>query len=202
MKKKIEVTVSGSFHKHLNAIQRAVESFRDRGIEVLSPANPYITDRIGPFLFVASDKHRSVKLVQNRHLAAISQSDFLWLVSPDGYVGQSASLELGYAIAMGVPIYGEVLPPDLTLQEYIIKVESIDEAIKLTKSKNSKRQRHSMLLVDPSGVIDDAHQRLENIQDLLTSPSGKKDASKVEYHISEDMKELEKLFNANILELR
>jgi hypothetical protein len=100
----LTATVSGSFHRHLHAITAAVQELFDLGVKVLSPADPRIVDSLvvdslGEFLFVASDRVRSVKLVQDRHIQGISASDFLWLVAPDGYVGQSASMELGFAVA-------------------------------------------------------------------------------------------------------
>src|SRR6476661_7289410 len=101
----LSTTVSGSFHRHLDEIANAVHAFRAQGVKVLSPSNPEVVDRIGEFLFVASDRHRSVRLVQDRHLASLCHSNFLWLICPDGYVGQSASLEVGFAIARGLPIY-------------------------------------------------------------------------------------------------
>src|SRR6266581_2620203 len=113
---RMAATVSGSFHRHMSAISESVHALHDAGIRVLSPADPRIIDAIGAFLFVASDRHRSVRLVQDRHLAAICASNFLWLVCPDGYVGQSASMEMGFAVARGVPVFGLHLPSDLTLR--------------------------------------------------------------------------------------
>src|SRR5207237_338103 len=95
--RQIRVTVSGSFSRHLDDIQRAVAELNRLGVRVLSPAQPTIVDALDGFVFVASDRHRSVRLVQDRHLASITNSDFLWLECADGYVGQSAALELGFA---------------------------------------------------------------------------------------------------------
>ena len=67
----------------------------------------------------AAGKFPEVRLLQDRHLASLCHSNFLWLICPDGYVGQSASLELGFAIARGLPIYAEHLPDDLTLRQYV-----------------------------------------------------------------------------------
>src|SRR5580700_10490514 len=101
----LNVTVSGSFHRHMPAIYEAVGELRALGVNVLSPSDPRIVDHIGEFLFVASDRLRSIRLVQDRHLAAIRASDFLWVVCPDGYTGPSTSLEIGTAIALGVPVF-------------------------------------------------------------------------------------------------
>src|SRR5712692_6595897 len=91
----IRATVSGSFHRGLDDVQAAVASLIDAGVEVLSPADPRIVDAFGEFLFVASDRQRKIRTIQDRHLAAIAASHFVWLVAPDGYVGLSGSLEIG-----------------------------------------------------------------------------------------------------------
>src|SRR4051794_20369938 len=104
MTDQLNVTVSGSFRRHLAPIAAAVETFAGLGCRVLSPEDPRVVDSFGEFLFVASDRFRTIRTVQNRHLAAIGASQLLWLVNPDGYVGQSASMELGFAVALGIPI--------------------------------------------------------------------------------------------------
>src|SRR6201994_1975893 len=113
----LKATVSGSFHRHMEAISSAVYELMAHSIRVLSPADPRVVAAQGEFLFVASDRVRSVRLVQDRHLESIRAADFLWLVCPDGYVGQSASMELGFAAAVGLPIFSTRTPDDLTLQQ-------------------------------------------------------------------------------------
>jgi hypothetical protein len=192
----ITVTVSGSFHRHLKAIKEAVKLFNDRNIRVLSPADPTAVDRVGEFIFVASDRHRSIKLVQDRHLAAISQSTFLWLVSPDGYVGHSAALEVGFAIAFGIPIFSDVVPPDLTLAKYVIKAAKIDDAIDIIRlySEISKHE-NDLLLVDPLNAIAAAHQKLEIIGQYLSTPSSKKDGEFIADSVTSNVEELQKLLS-------
>src|ERR1700684_573288 len=115
----ISATVSGSFHRHMDAITAAVHELASRSIRVLSPADPRVVAQQGEFLFVASDRVRSVRLVQDRHLESIRAANFLWLVCPDGYVGQSASMEIGFAAGASVPIFATRPPSDLTLREYV-----------------------------------------------------------------------------------
>src|SRR6266403_5199695 len=115
----LNATVSGSFHRHMEAITTAVHELAALSVRVLSPADPRVVAQQGEFLFVASDRVRSVRLVQDRHLEAIRAADFLWLVCPDGYVGQSASMEVGFAAAVDVPIFATNRPGDLTLQQYV-----------------------------------------------------------------------------------
>ncbi len=162
-------TVSGSFRRFLTEVQEAVYALTDHGVHVLSPADPRVVDQVGDFLFVASDRLRTIKPVQNRHLAAIAASDLLWLVATDGYVGQSAAMEIGFAAAVGTPIYGLDAPSDLTLKEYVQVVPGIADAIRLSRESRSERSIPSVLL-NPEGMIESAHADLEIIERALTRP--------------------------------
>lgn len=128
--KTLTATVSGSFHRHMEAITAAVHELTALSVRVLSPSDPRIVAAHGEFLFVASDPIRSVRLVQDRHLRSILAADFLWLVCPDGYVGQSASMELGFAVASGTPIFSVQAPGDMTLRKYITVVETLATAVR------------------------------------------------------------------------
>src|SRR5437879_2561345 len=66
----LKASVSGSFHRHMFGIYSAVNELRAFGIDVLSPSDPRVVDALGEFLFVASDRLRSIKLVQDRHFEA------------------------------------------------------------------------------------------------------------------------------------
>jgi hypothetical protein len=164
---RLAVTVSGSFRRHLHAINAAVEELASRGVRVLSPADPRIVAAQGEFLFVASDRVRSVKLVQDRHLDCIRASSFLWLICPDGYVGQSAALELGFAIASGIPIYATHAPDDLTLRQYVNVVVALGEALRRSESGTRPRQTEG-LLIDPHASVEEVHSALERVKELLT----------------------------------
>src|SRR5882724_4659272 len=144
----LTAAVSGSFHRHMDAITRAVHELAALSVRVLSPADPRIVAAQGEFLFVASDRVKSVRLVQDRHLESIRASDFLWLVCPDGYVGQSASMEVGFAAAAGVPIFATHAPTDLTLRQYVTVVPKLKEALRIA-SASSRRRRPEGVLINP-----------------------------------------------------
>jgi hypothetical protein len=167
----LKVTVSGSFRRHMTAIHQAVTELREFGFDVLSPSDPRVVDQIGEFIFVASDKVRSIKMVEDRHLECIRASDFLWLVAPDGYVGQSASMELGYAAAVGVPIFCEHLPTDGTLQKYVQVVPSISAALPLAYAAHRGASLPDTFLIDPIGTIERAHRQLDFLRERITSPT-------------------------------
>lgn len=165
----LTATVSGSFHRFMHGIESAVHELAARGVRVLSPAHPKVVGHIGEFLFVASDRVRSIRLVQDRHLDSVEASDFLWLVCPGGYVGQSASMELGFAVANNVPVFSTDVPSDLTLREYVRKVESLSHAIRLAGERS--RQRPEAFLIDPRASIETAHRVLERIDRPLQKPA-------------------------------
>src|SRR5580658_1748595 len=149
------VAVSGSFHRHMEAITAAVQELASLSIRVLSPADPRVVAAQGEFLFVASDRVRSVRLVQDRHLESIRAADFLWLVCPDGYVGQSASMEVGFAAAAGVPIFSTRSPSDLTLRQYVTVVPMLSEAVRRTIATRRSKSQGS-LLIDPHASVEEA----------------------------------------------
>src|SRR5947207_2533870 len=142
----LKAAISGSFHRHMAAIGAAVEELSSHSIRVLSPADPRLVAAQGEFLFVASDRVRSVRLVQDRHLESIRASDFLWLVCPDGYVGQSTSMEVGFAAAAAVPIFSTCAPSDLTLREYVIIVPALSRAVREVEARPASRHREGILI--------------------------------------------------------
>jgi hypothetical protein len=153
----------------MHEIGKAVEELASLSIRVLSPADPRIVAAQGEFLFVASDPVRSVRLVQDRHLESIRASSFLWLVCPDGYVGQSASMELGFAAAIGIPIYSTHMPSDLTLRQYVTVIPSLSEAVRLAKASPRTRQSEG-ILINPRASIAEAHDILERLGATLMQP--------------------------------
>jgi hypothetical protein len=158
----LRAAVSGSFHRHMDAIMAAVQELTSLSVRVLSPADPRIVGCQGEFLFVASDRVRSVRLVQDRHLEAIRAADFLWLVCPDGYIGQSASMELGFAAAVGVPMFSSKMPADLTLRQYVSVVRTPADAIQEALASNRTR-RSDGILIDPHASLEAAHEILDRV---------------------------------------
>jgi hypothetical protein len=153
----------------MHAITMAVHELAALSVRVLSPADPRIVAAQGEFLFVASDPVRSVRLVQDRHLESIRAANFLWLVCPDGYVGQSASMEIGYAVSQGVTIYATRAPIDLTLRHYVNVVSSISEVVSALRHNPPTRQVPG-ILIDPHASVEKAHHILDRIETALTRP--------------------------------
>jgi hypothetical protein len=171
--KAIQVTVSGSFRQAMGAVQEVVEEFADRGAFVLSPADPRIVDQFGDFVFVASDQVRHLRTVQSRHLASIGASDFLWLVAPEGYVGVSAAMEIGFAAAHEIPVFSDEVPSDLTLRQWVDVVPTRGEAMRRAAVARAvegeaidRPTLQSSVLLNPAGAIQASHD------DLLVAQRG------------------------------
>jgi hypothetical protein len=154
----------------MSAIEDAVYALTDAGVRVLSPADPRVVDQFGDFLFVASDRVRAIKLVQSRHLAAIAASDFVWVVAPDGYIGQSGAMEIGYAAAVGTPVYCSEVPIDLTLRQYVTTLARPEEVPgELARRREAAHAKSAgSVLLDPLDAIEVAHGHLEQIAGELT----------------------------------
>jgi hypothetical protein len=167
----LKAAVSGSFHRHMEAITAAVHELAALSVRVLSPADPRVVAHQGEFLFVASDRVTSVRLVQDRHLESIRAANFLWLVCPDGYVGQSASMEIGFAAAVGVPIFATQRPTDLTLRQYVQIVADLRTAVRVNSARAQRRHPEGFL-VDPHASVEKAHYILEKIGAALSSTNG------------------------------
>ncbi len=168
----LKATVSGSFHRHMPAIYGAVCELRALGVDVLSPSDPRIVDHAGEFLFVASDRLRSVKLVEDRHLEAIRSSDFLWVVCPDGYTGPSTSGEILAASVLNVPVYSSSPALDITIGQYVRRVPDIRTAIQERAHAKAVAEPRTHVLLDPEWAIGELIGALERLRPALTGQIG------------------------------
>jgi len=95
------VTISGSFRKHLEYILKIKERLEARGTKVLSPR---FTEPKNPgerFVVFTGEEGLGPLELERHHLNSISGSDALIVCDPEGYVGASALLEIGFANAIG-----------------------------------------------------------------------------------------------------
>jgi len=100
---KPRVTISGSYHKHLDRILAAREKFLELGVEVLRPRTDEVAAVNEDVVLLAGDAPE-VAAVQDAQLGAIEESDLLYVVNPGGYVGPSATFEVGFARRQKTPV--------------------------------------------------------------------------------------------------
>jgi len=72
-----------------------------------------------------------------RCLEKIDGADVMYVVDPNGYVGRSVCVDIGYAYAKGKPIYVMYPTDDPTLMSLIDDVISFEELINFLKHRNS-----------------------------------------------------------------
>lgn len=140
-KKKILATISGSFNRHLSQIQEKISELKQNGIDVLSPTMSVPESRIGGFVKLRTDEGlpREIEL---KHLESISKSDFLYVVNPDGYIGNSVALEIGYAICNNIPIYSQEKPRD-DFFSLFLEPKSVQDLKHTVVSRSDKTPRIS-----------------------------------------------------------
>lgn len=97
------VTISGSYSKHFDRITSAKQEFEALGVEVLRPVSETVISSIDGLVRLEGDP-QDYQDIHKAQLQAISGSDLLYVVNPGGYVGSAATLEIGYAHALGIPI--------------------------------------------------------------------------------------------------
>jgi len=116
----MKCTISGSFRKFYKEICKVRKIFEEYDIEVLSPEISKIVNPEANFPLLETDSKNSTKKeIEDKHLKAIGKSDFLYVVCPGGYIGNSVRFEIGYAHGKGVFIYSSHLPKDALLRKYL-----------------------------------------------------------------------------------
>ncbi len=123
------VALCGSFRRDRAGLKRDYDDLVVAGCRVLSPVDVnWCAERDG-FVLAAHEVDDDPSSVEEAHLCAMRTADFVWLYAPDGYVGRSASMELGYAHALGLRIFARTLPDDVTLAALVTRVESVEAAM-------------------------------------------------------------------------
>lgn len=130
----VTCTVSGSFNKYIDEIIGKIKELKSNGFFVLSPNNMFVNHIDNNFIYLDGDSG-SPKDIELRHLNAISQSDFLYVVNPNGYIGKSTLVEIGYALSKGIKIFVSEKATDPPFDEILIhapKISAIREMISKT----------------------------------------------------------------------
>ena len=132
----IRCVLSGSFHRDYPGLERQYRELVANGCQVLSPHRLHFHDTDTAFVVDEAEQTTSFKTLENHHLLSIKQADFLWLHVPDGYIGLSTAMELGFAKALNIPVFSNDRINDQTLREYVSVQPSVFAAIELLQVKN------------------------------------------------------------------
>ena len=124
-----DVVLSGTFRKDPNGLRLAYQHLKELGFNVLSPTNVSIETEEDGFVYMEGESRYSPEVIESRHLDAILRATFVWLHAPEGYVGTSGSLEVGFARAAGIPIYSQDEIRDPVLRQFVEKLTSPDDLL-------------------------------------------------------------------------
>lgn len=125
-----ELVISGSYRKDFEALKRTYEEFRDLGCDVLSPSSVTITSEEDGFVYMKGEETETPATIEERHLNAIQKASFVWLHAPNGYVGPTSALEIGFAQAVGVPVFARETPNEQIFRSFVHVVAAPIEVMK------------------------------------------------------------------------
>lgn len=100
MGNKFRCILHGSFSKHFEEIQYVHKLLTDAGIEVLAPKAGELVayeNGFGLFKDEVGEDPRTVELLYLHNLKKLGSNGFSYFINPGGYIGKSASYELGIA---------------------------------------------------------------------------------------------------------
>ena len=93
------VGICGSFRKHYKEICEAIKTFEEHGFKVLTPAVDKIKDESADFILFENNDTDNARELEKRHIDKLMESDIVYIVNCEGYLGASVMLELGYLLA-------------------------------------------------------------------------------------------------------
>ncbi len=131
-----EVVISGTYRKDNEGLKLVYAELQDLGCRVLSPTSVQVTSEVDGFVFMEGEQRELPESIELRHLNAIQEAQFVWLHAPEGYVGLSAALEVGFAHAIGIPVYSRTNVSDPILATFVARVASPREVIDDLGSQN------------------------------------------------------------------
>lgn len=124
---RLSVVIAGSFRKHFNGIREKVREFEDLSITVLSPEDSDLEDPDEEFVILETDESDDPKTIEQQVLDYITEADALYIYNPDGYMGDTTTLEYGWALAKGTPVFVKEEPDDVTLSLFYDEIASPEE---------------------------------------------------------------------------
>lgn len=125
----IRCVLSGSYRRDYVMLERDYRELIMCGCQVLSPHRLDFENNDDSFVKDVSESDISIENIEMHHLLSIKQSDFVWLHCPEGYLGLSAAMEIGYASALNTPVFCKTKPREKVFESFVTVVDSVFMAI-------------------------------------------------------------------------
>jgi len=104
----------GCSMKYRDLVRETMKNFETIGVTPLFPNLDYSTENKDDANTIEEKKRLALE-----HYAAIDESDKVYLITPEGYMGTSLKIELGYAVAKNKPVYFSEPTNDIGLDCYV-----------------------------------------------------------------------------------
>jgi len=130
----------GSF-KFYQEMEKVADFLRKKGLQVVVPQPSHIRNIHKPEE-LKKDKFNEATLRKWEregafsHLANIRKSDLVYIFNQGSYLGPAVTVEIGYALALGKPIFARAKVKDVTVANFIKKVVSPTELLEWLKLKS------------------------------------------------------------------
>ena len=118
----------GSYRRDRDGLFRAYDELVVTGCQVLSPRRMQF-DNNAAFVRDTAEQGISPQAIEDWHLSAIRQANFVMLHAPDGYIGLSAAMEIGFATAQGCSVFSRTAPQDIALRRLVNVVPSVYDVL-------------------------------------------------------------------------
>ena len=110
--RELKTVISGSFDKFKPEIDLTIDEFQDLNVTVLAPEKgwlyiPSAKQSNKHFRPLPTEIGKTIKQIEDEFLKALDKSDILYVLNPEGFIGSSASLEIGFAVGKGIPIFSK-----------------------------------------------------------------------------------------------
>ncbi len=124
-----DVVLSGTFRRDPKGLEAAFDNLLELGCRILSPRNVRVESERDGFVFMEGESWHAPEALERRHLQAIESAQFVWLHAPDGYVGLSGALEIGFACSAGIPVFSTNRPKEASVANFVNIVATPEEAL-------------------------------------------------------------------------
>lgn len=131
------VAIIGSFKQHYSIILHHVSVFKSYGVHVTTPVGSKILEPNIPFVRFESDCHQySDSMIQTITLRKIFNSDVVYVVAPNGYIGRTTCYEIGRIVQRKQPLYFSDKPFDIPIE---FPLSHIVDSVALCETINSNK---------------------------------------------------------------
>jgi nucleoside 2-deoxyribosyltransferase len=131
----MRAVVCGSFRKGIEELRLLAQALKEAGCQILSPASFEFVGEDDGFVYLAGEVFSAPGWIERKYLLMILHADLVWLHAPNGYVGPSASLEIGFCYGRGIPIFSHNEVADVTIRTFVTQVQRISEALAMVQRR-------------------------------------------------------------------